>query len=353
MFKKLLLLFILSAPVAADYTMIVGQEPGGGTSVWASIIAKHLQKHLGEDINLVHIPGARDIPGFNRFHNELRFDDKTIMVTHGANAESYLLEAVDYDYRLYEPIGGMNLTAVTAYQQGFDLDQDTIKFSTGSGFNPDMMAMILLAAGELDSINDYVKYYNQKAIFVKGMKSGARRLAFMRGELNVTRESTAAFLKHVQPMINRGEVKPWFNHGVYDLKTNRVIADPNFPEENFFNNVYKKRWGKEPAGPLYDAYLLVKQYRDVLQKAIWMNRGNPNANKVKQALVAMLNDPAAVADITTRAGNYRWLVGTDLSNSVSQLSKLVKEQPLKDLVYWYSQAFGLSVTYKHNLLTKQ
>ena len=36
-----------------------------------------------------HIPGARDIPGFNKFHNDLRFDDKTIMVAHGGNGVSY------------------------------------------------------------------------------------------------------------------------------------------------------------------------------------------------------------------------------------------------------------------------
>ena len=37
---------------------------------------KHMEKHLGEKIKLKHIPGARDIPGFNKFHNKLRFDEK-------------------------------------------------------------------------------------------------------------------------------------------------------------------------------------------------------------------------------------------------------------------------------------
>ena len=341
---------LLSTSAFADYTMIVGQEPGGGTSVWASIIAKHLEKHLGEDINIQHIPGARDIPGFNKFHNELRFDNKTIMVTHGANAESYLLETVDYDYKLYEPIGGMNLTAATAHRRGFDIDRDTIKFSTGSGFNPDMMAMTLLACGELPTIDEYVDCYNNRTIFVKGMKSGARRLAFMRDELNATRESTAAFIKHVQPLINKGDAELWFSEGVFDLATNSIIADKNFPEESHFDTVYKKRWGKEPSGPLYDAYLLVKNYRDVLQKALWMNKGNPNAHRVKQALIAMLNDPQAVADITARAGNYHWLIGSELSDSLKLLNDLIREDTLKDLVTWYSDAFGLMPVYKQSLV---
>lgn len=350
MFKKLLLsLILISSPAFADYKMIVGQEPGGGTSVWASIIAKHLEKHLGEDIDLVHIPGARDIPAFNKFHNELRFDEKTIMVTHGANAESYLTEEVDYDYNLYEPIGGMNLTAVTAYRKGFNIDKDTIKFSTGSGFNPDMMAMTLLACGELRTIEAYLNCYKNRAVFVKGMKSGARRLAFMRDELNVTRESTAAFIKHVQPMIDKGEVELWFSEGVFNLDTNSVVHDKNFPLESHFNTVYKERWGEEPAGPLYEAYLLVKNYRDVLQKALWMNKDNPNAPKVKQALVAMLNDPEAIADITARAGNYEWLIGDDLSSAVKMLKTSITEAALRDLIFWQREAFNLEVTYKKHL----
>ena len=100
MFKKLLLsLMLLSTSAMADYKFVVPQEPGGGTSVWASIIARHLEPYLGEKIVLVHIPGARDIPGFNKFHNELRKDPKTIMVAHGGNAESFLAEKVDYNYK--------------------------------------------------------------------------------------------------------------------------------------------------------------------------------------------------------------------------------------------------------------
>lgn len=349
---QIILMTLVPSMAFADYRMIVGQEPGGGTSVWATLIAKHLEKHLGEKIDIVHIPGARDIPGFNKFHSELRFDDKTIMVTHGANAESYLTEEVNYDYNLYEPIGGMNLTAVTAYRTGFDLNRDLIKFSTGSGFNPDMMAMTLLACGELSTMEEYRACYDEAAIFVKGMKSGARRLAFMRGELSVTRESTAAFIKHVQPMIDKGEAELWFSEGVYDLATNTIVPDPNFPVETHFNVVYEKIHGKQPAGPLYDAYVLVKNYRDVLQKAIWMNKGNPNADIVKQALVDMLNDEEAVAAITERAGNYQWLIGSDLSEAVGLLNTLITEQALTNLIYWQREAFGLSVVYKKHLISK-
>ena len=53
--RKLILGMILAmfTTVAhADYTMVVPQKPGGGTSVWAEIVAKELEKYLGEKINI-------------------------------------------------------------------------------------------------------------------------------------------------------------------------------------------------------------------------------------------------------------------------------------------------------------
>ena len=53
----------MSATTAfADYTLIVPQAPGKGTSVWGEIIAKNLEKFIGEPVVVRHIPGARDIP---------------------------------------------------------------------------------------------------------------------------------------------------------------------------------------------------------------------------------------------------------------------------------------------------
>ena len=155
----------LSTPAFGDYTLVIPQKPGGGTSQWASIIAKYLEPHLGEKIKLMHIPGARDIPGFNKFHNELRFDDKTIMVSHGGNGVSYLTEDVDYDYNEYEPIGGMNLTIIIGEKEL----NDHMYFAGGSGNIPDVTALTLYMCGNLESFEAYEKCYKESITFVKGM----------------------------------------------------------------------------------------------------------------------------------------------------------------------------------------
>lgn len=356
MFKKMLaLLMFVSSTAIADYRFIVPQEPGGGTSVWASIIARNMEKYLGEKIVIQHIPGARDITGFNKFHNELRKDPKVVMVAHGGNAESYLGEKVDYNYHDYEPIGGMNLTIVTGYRSDLNpyAKDAKIKFAAGSGNNPDIMAFTLLVCGELPTLEAYKKCYNEHMTFVKGMKAPERRLAFLRGELNATRETPAAYIKYVDPLVDKGEVKTWFSHGVLDLKTGRIVADKNYPGKGSLQEVYKQRWGKEPKGPLYDAYILVKMYRDVLQKSLWVDKGNPNALKLKTALVAMINDPEAQKEIEKDSGDYSWLVGQQLSGAVDILQGLTKEQSLKNFVWWQREALGVDSVYKTELVKKK
>jgi hypothetical protein len=248
----------------------------------------------------------------------------------------------------------MNLSIVTAYRSNIDpyAKDSVVKFAAGSGNNPDMMAFTLLMCGELPTLDAYLDCFKKKATFVKGMNSGERRLSFMRGELNATRESTAAFIKHVQPMIDKGEAKLWFSHGVLDLATGKVKVDANYPNAGSFEQVYKAKYGKAPKGPLYDAYILVKQYRDALQKALWMEKGNPNAMKVKGALVAMINDPEAQKDIERDSGKYEWLIGKDLVATVDVLNRLTTERTLKDLVRWQSEAFGVAAIYKPELVRK-
>ena len=109
-------------------------KPGGGTSVWGEIVAGQLEKHLGEKIVLKHYPCARDIHGFNKWHNEMRDDDKVIMVSHGGNGVAFLQENVDYNYADYESIGLMNLNIIAGKLKGADMDYPIIcgRFRYGS-----------------------------------------------------------------------------------------------------------------------------------------------------------------------------------------------------------------------------
>ena len=334
-----------SSMAFADYTFVVPQKPGGGTTVWTEIVAKELEPFLGEKIVIKTIPGARDIPGFNEFHNNLRFDDKTVMVSHGGNGVSFLQEEVDYDYREYESVGLMNLNIIAGKAKGADMDKPS--FAAGSGMVPEAFAFTQLICGPQPSVDAYVDCFKENVTWVKGMSSAERRLAFKRGELNGTRENPAAYKKHVE---SNDSAEVWFHHGILQADGSHA-DDPNYPGYQF-EELYKARWGVAPSGDMYDAYKLVKSFRDGMQKALWVNAGNPNKQALVDALTAMANDPTAVANIQKKVGKYEWKIGADGDAQRDTLMSFVTMEALGTLVKFNREALGLASVDKVELALK-
>ncbi len=342
--------FIITA-AQAEYRMIVPQPPGNGTAVWAAIIARHLEKQLGEPIVIQHIPGAKDIPGFNEFHNKLRFDNKTIMVSHGGNGIGYLVDRVDYDYKYYDSIGMMNLNIVVGKKKGDNpIDGRRVKIAGSSGQETDGMAIAMLVCGNLPTMQKYLDCWNQHVTWVNGVKGSERRLGFMRGEFNVARESVVAWFKHYQRPEAAAEL--WFHHGVYDFKTRKQLDDPNFSAGFQFETVFQKIHGVEPRGPLYEAYTLSRNFRDVLQKALWVNKGNPNTEKLRAALRKMITDPEASAALEKDTGKYEWILGDDGNQVVGRIRSNITRPKLENMVWWHENAYKFPSVFKENLLTK-
>jgi len=343
------LLFSTAVYAQQPYRLIVPQEPGGGTSVWANIIAQHLEKFIGTKVIVEHIPGANDIPGFNKFHNELQKDPYAIMVAHGGNAESFLTDKVDYDYKFYEPIGLVNLNIVVSHATNFDPYKDKVKFGSTSGRRPDVMAIVMMICGPQPNMDAYIKCYNDKMIFVKGMKPAEARLAALRGELNTVRETYSSHLKFIGPMIEKGDYKLWFSHGVLDLKTGKIIKDKNY-NTNHFEDLYKQKWGVAPSGEFYDAYVLVKNFRDVLQKSLWVGKSNPNAEHIRASIRKMLADPAAKKALDDDSGDYEWFIGDDMTKAYNIITKQITEKNLKNLVMFTQDGIKLESVYKPELI---
>ena len=335
----------MTTAASADYTFVVPQKPGGGTTVWTEIVTQQLEKHLGKEITLKLIPGARDIPGINAWHNEHRFDDKTIVVTHGGNGVSFLQEQVDYNYADYESIGLMNLNIIAGKAAGDDMSNP--RFAAGSGMVPEAFAMTMLICGPGKSVDEYVACFKDNVTWVKGMSGGERRLAFKRGELNGTRENPAAYKKHVESNPN---AEVWFHHGILQADGSHA-DDPNYPGYQF-EILFEQQWGVAPSGELYDAYKLVKSFRDGLQKAIWINTGNPNRRELIDALTAMVNDAESMAVIESKVGQYDWVIGDAGNAHRDTLISFITEPALKNLVKFNQQALGLNSVLKAELYKK-
>jgi len=332
-------------PAIADYTFVVPQKPGSGTSVWTSIVAGELEKHLGEKIKIINIPGANDIPGFNKFHNELQQDDKVVMVSHGGNGVSYLVDDVDYDYYQYDPIGMMNLTIINGHQKDFDPYTGEILFSAGSGMNPDMMAHILLKGGPGLTMEKGKEIFKSQYRYIKGMSGGERRLSYQRGELNVTRESTAAYNKHY---TDKPYSIVWFSQGVFNLETGEIDADPNWPGLSI-HEVFEAKWGEAPSGEFWNAFELVRNFRDVMQKALWTKKDNPNTPALVAAFKAMAADPESMAKIYVKTGKYDWIIGDDMKGALDILRNQIERETYADLVD-FLQFTGKPAIFKESVI---
>ena len=348
--KKIFMALVLSlgittSALAETFTFVVPQKPGSGTTVWTEIVLKELQRFMPEHtLKLRNFPGARDIPAVNAFQNELRFDNTIIMVSHGGNGVSFLQEQVDYNYADWESIGMMNLNIIVGKR--LDADLDNIIFASKSGRVPDAMGMALLLCGKLDSIAEYTTCFKSKVNWVPGFGNGGdRRLAFKRGELTVDRENPAAYKKHI---AKNPDAELWFHHGILQADGSHA-DDVNYPGKQM-EILYEAKWGEAPSGPMYDAYVLVKSFRDALQKAFWVNAGNPNAELLQKALLEMSKDPQAIKAIQKKVGKYEWVIGEEGNARRDTLMSFVTEDALRGLVEFSNDALNIKAVYKESIL---
>ena len=347
--KKIVALSLMlstTAVVADTFTFISPQKPGAGTSQWTDIVVKELQKHMPNDtLKVRYFPGARDIPAINAFQDELRFDNNNIVVSHGGNGVSFLQEpTAKYQYGDWDSVGMMNLNIINAKTKGIQYPLNKVTFAASSGRVPDAMAMTLLLCGPNKSIEQYKDCFKDKVKWIKGMKNGERRIAFKRGELNADRENPAAYKKHILP---NGDKELWFHHGLLQ-KDGSHADDPNFPGYQL-EILFEKKWGVKPEGRFYNAYKLVKSFRDSLQKAMWVNKGNPNRQKLVDALTKMSQDPASIKAIQKKVGKYEWIIGDKGNAQRDTLMTFVSEQALKDLVKFSDIALDVNSKVKEEL----
>ena len=149
-------------------------------------------------------------------------------------------------------------------------------------------------------------------------------------------------------MIEKGDAYTWFHHGLLNVDTGAHDVDPNFTEPTF-EALYESMHGVAPSGDFYDAYKLVKSWRDALQKAFWVNAGNPNKDKLVDALNKMIEDPESIAAIEKKVGKYEWRTGDEGDAAVQTLKSFITPGALQTLVDFGKNQLGFNAVYKQEL----
>jgi tripartite-type tricarboxylate transporter receptor subunit TctC len=277
-----LTLGVFATPASAfDYSgkrveMIIPYGTGGGSDVWARFFAPRLTAALPGNPTIVvrNIPGGGSITGTNQFAERAKPDGLTVLGTSGSTQFPYLLgdPRVRYDYRdwvpiLVSPVGGVvfarpELGATSAADIKNIRGKRLVVGSQGA------TALDLLMALSFDILGFDLQ-------IVYGMKGrGPARLAFERGESTLDWQTTPAYFRSVQPLVEAGNAVPLFSYGSIDDNGN-LIRDANFPSLPHLGEVYRMTHGKDPRGPAWNAWMAFFAAGFAAQKIIVLHKDTP------------------------------------------------------------------------------
>lgn len=150
-----------------------------------------------------------------------------------------------------------------------------------------------------------------KVQHVFGFKGrGDGRLAFERGETNIDYQTSSAYLKNVQPMVDAGTAVPLFSWGVLDEAGN-IVRDPTFPDLPSYVEAYETLTGKAPSGPSFDAYVAFFTAGFPAQKMVFLPKDTPDdiVATYQAAFEAMKADPDYEKDSVSVLGTYPQVTG--------------------------------------------
>lgn len=309
----------LAGPAAAEVDFsgktiewIIPFSAGGGSDTWARFNAPLMSKYLpgNPTVVVVNEPGGGSTKGTNLFAARAKPDGLTILGTSGSTQFPYLLgdPRVRYEYKDWKiamagPTGGVVYTTPALGLKG-----------------PEDIAMLkgkeLVYASQGATSLDLVPLLGFKQMgftvqHVFGFKGrGDGRLAFERGETNIDYQTSSAYIKNVQPLVDAGTAIPLFSWGVLDAAGN-VVRDPTFPDLPSFPEAYQTLTGAAPSGPDYDAYVAFFTAGFPAQKMVFLPKDTPDdiVDAYQAAFEAMKADPEYQANAESVLGTYEQVTG--------------------------------------------
>lgn len=309
----------VSGPAAAEVSFegktiewIIPFSPGGGSDTWARFNAPFLSKYLpGEPtVVVVNEPGGGSTKGANLFAARAKPNGLTILGTSGSTQFPYLLgdPRVRYDYSVWKvamasPTGGVVYTTpktgVTAPEEIGNLAGQKLVYASQGAASLDLVPLLGFKLMGLEV---------QHVFGFKGRGDG--RLAFERGETNIDYQTSSAYIKNVQPLVDAGTAVPLFSWGVLDDAGN-LVRDPTFPDLPHFGEAYEMLTGAAPSGPEYEAYFAFFTAGFPAQKMVFLPEGTDQeiVDAYQAAFEAMKADPEYQANKEAVLGTYEQVTG--------------------------------------------
>lgn len=311
-----------------DY--VIPFSESGGSAQWANFFAPLLSEALPGNPTVVvrYRPGAGSTEGANWFmENQNETTDGTLIFgDSGSTKFPFLLgdPRVRYDYGVWQPVLASATGGVVYLPPDlgakFDGDMDDLKeefFLYGSQGATTLDLVPLLAFKMLGLQVDPV-------FGVEGRGDG--RLMFERGEANIDYQTSSAYIKNVQPLVDGGLAVPIFTWGALD-ENGVIVRDPTFPDLPSIREVCEATEGCEVEGVEWDALkaFLIAGFGN--QKTIFLPENAPQ--EVVDMYTAALQSIVTADGFQEKAdavlGAYPQLVGAAAVEATNQATTISPE----------------------------
>jgi tripartite-type tricarboxylate transporter receptor subunit TctC len=340
----------LAAPAAAEVDFsgqtvefLIPFAAGGGSDTWARFNAPLLSKYLPGNPTVVVInePGGGSTRGTNLFAARARPDGLTILGTSGSTQFPYLLgdPRVRYEYRDWKiamaaPTGGVVYASpdlgLESYEEVAELEGQRLVYASQGAASLDLVPLLAFRLMGLEV----------QHVFGFGGR-GDGRLAFERGETNIDYQTSSAYIRNVQPMVEEGRAVPLFSWGVLDEQGN-VVRDPTFPDLPSFVEAYEIMKGEPPSGPEYDAYFAFFVAGFPAQKMVFLPEGTPDeiVDAYQQAFEEMKQDPDYIANAEPVLGEYGQVTG-EAADVLFELGTTIDPELRRSVAAMLSEEYGV------------
>lgn len=292
---------------------IIPFSPGGGTDTFGRLISQYLGKHVPGNPTVIseNVTGAGGLLGSNEFAERTASDGLTLLTASGhLNLRALLgLKGLKLDLDKLDPVvaAPMGHVTVISPRSGIDKPEDLpqAKGRLTKGITDPIGLLESLIALEMFDLN-------YRSVPGYGGR-GDTRIAFERGELMINTQSTPAYLKSVQPLVQEGKAMPLYAIGFIDADGN-AVRDPALPDLITAPELYEKINGKQPEGPVWEAFKAVVPLVQNTRGTIWAHSNIPDDAKKALAIGVerMLQDPEFVAASERILEGYAIMHGEDL-----------------------------------------
>jgi tripartite-type tricarboxylate transporter receptor subunit TctC len=310
-------------------SIVVPYTEGGGTDLYARLFLPYLHKHLPGRPTVVikNMPGGGSIMGSNRFEATAKPDGLTIVATSSSTLVAQLLagkkrefDVLKWRQFIVSPQGTVVYAITKTGAQGKDPVADIqtlrkLKLKYGSK-QPDAGELRVILAFELLGMN---------VDTVFGLARGEVRQAMMRNEIELNHDTADTFQANGVAMQKAGEIVPLFTLGY--PKGDSIQRDPTFPDLVTGDELYRKLNGKDPSGPLWEAYKSFVNLGVAASKGFALPKGTPDEIRdvYVKAMQATIADPEFRKAAGEEVGEVPQLFGNDADYAIKLAVDLTPE----------------------------